>query len=686
MTKVLQAGTDDLSNYDLENYSLGYSFLEDNKVLFRFFCPRSPKVILEIFGQYDQKSGDQFEMNKNEQGVWELILTGELNGKLYGYRIMPPEDSNRTFLLTDEPIADPYSPFVTSRNHFKQMAKTLIFKSEEYDWDGDDFVVPEDPRDLIIYEAHLKDMTANNIAGKKNTGFYQQFISTEQNGGIEHLKRMGVNAVEFLPLQKFANFEPPYLTVTLEGSLNTWNYYGRNYWGYMTSFYFCPETLYASDATTEMNKVIGNSPIGIREFKDMVKTLHSEGIAVIMDVVYNHVSQYDINPLKYADKSYYFRLDEKGNFQSNSGCGNDLKSESPYAKKLIIDSIIHWMEEYHVDGFRFDLALVLDWQTIEEIKEAARKVNPNVLLIAEPWHLSGYDPTGFSYRGWSAWNDKFRNGIKGSSPHTATGFIFGEWHPGTSHGDIENFLSGTIFNPPTSNLQMGGSFNSSRHSVNYLACHDNLTLGDFIRIALNHELEDQHFNDKKKITPLNDEEMKIAKLAAVILFASQGITMIHEGQEWARSKIIAATPVNDPRTGCIDPNSYEKDNETNYLDFNEIKWNKELFDYYVGLIALRKESVALRKAKPENIHFYQTDNPFLITLFIEGKDVEDSYDYIISINGNRNENFQINLPDGSWELVVSQQIASNKTTSIIKGAFTITPSSGFIFRKLRETS
>ncbi len=682
MTKVPKTAVSENTQLDLSEYPFGYT-INDNEIIFRFFSPKSRKVILELFDNYEQKASERFEMQQNDD-IWELVLEGELCGKWYGYRIFPPEELNSSFMMTDELIADPYSRYVTSKNHYKQFAKTLILPPDDYNWEGDSFVVPEDPRDLIIYEAHIKDMTAHSSSKTNGNGAYLGFIDANQTGGINHLKRLGINAVEFLPLQKFANFEPPYLSVTLEDSLNTWNYYGRNYWGYMTSYFLAPETIYASDSNTKINSVIGKSTKARKEFKDVVKNLHSEGISVIMDVVYNHVSQYDLNPLKYAGKEYYFRLNGKNDFQSNSGCGNDLKSESPYAKQLIIDSIKHWMNEYHIDGFRFDLALVLDWQTIEEIRDEARKINPNVLLIAEPWHLSGYDPTGFSARDWSAWNDKIRNGVKGSSPHTSTGFIFGDWHPGISHGDLENFLCGTVFNPPVANLQSGGNFNSSRHSVNYLACHDNLTLGDFIRIALNHELEDQRFDDKKKITPLHDEEMKISRLAAVYLFVSQGITMIHEGQEWARSKIIAKSPVNDPRTGYIDPNSYEKDNETNYLNFDEIEWNKSLFEYYRGLIALRKKSPALRKSNPENIHFYQTDDALLITFYVNGENSSDPYDYIVSLNGNRTRYFQVNLPEGAWELVVSQENASDNTISVVQGSYTITSSSGFVFRRLRQ--
>jgi len=655
-----------------------------DEAVFRFFCPRARRVTLEIFEKYEDPVGDVYVMKKNDDGIWSVTLKGNYFGKLYGYHILPPLEDDNTFMVTDELIADPYSRHVVTKNHFKQFAKTYIVKPSQFDWGNDTFVAPADPRDLIIYEAHLKDLTAHSNNEAKSPGTYKGFIEEKQSGGLQHIKNLGVNAVEFLPLQKFAAFEPPYLTATGEHLLNTWNYYGRNHWGYMTSYFFAPETIYASDSTTKRNQIVGKETTACNELKQVVKSLHSAGISVIMDVVYNHVANYDINPLKYADKKYYFRLDEEGNFISDSGCGNDLKTESPLARQLIIDSICYWMTEYHIDGFRFDLALLLDWETMEAVRDAARKINPNVILIAEPWHLNGYDPAGFSQRDIAAWNDKFRNGIKGSNPHSSTGFIFGNWHPGVSREDLENYIKGTLLHGNENDAKTNGSFWKSNHSVNYLESHDNLTLGDFIRIAQKPEREDKKFSSKEEATTLDDEALHYAKLAALFLFATQGITMIHEGQEWARSKIIAVSPINDPRTGSIDHNSYDKDNATNYLDFGEIKWNQSLFDYYKGLIALRHTSPALRRSDQNNISFYDTDDPLYLTYHINGASSSDQYDYIISLNGNKFQEHSLHLPEGYWELTVSSETASHKSLTKLSGEVIIPPTSGVILRKLRN--
>ncbi|TVQ16741.1 MAG: pullulanase, partial [Balneolaceae bacterium] len=442
---------------------------------FRFFCPRASRVYLELFDTYEQDNGKRFLMNLNGGGVWQLTLKGNHFGKYYGYRIQAPKDLPN-FEHTDRLIADPFGLFVTSLNHHLQYPKTLILKPEPFDWEGDSFIAPEDHRDLIIYEAHLKDLTAHPSSGAANPGSYKGLAESTIRGGVSHLKNLGVNALELLPLQKFPFFEPSHNEPISEGVLNTWNYYGRNYWGYMTSFFFAPETIFASDGSPEPDAIIGSSSVAIREFKEMVKALHKQGISVIMDVVYNHASQYDINPLKYIDKEYFFRLNPDGSYRSESGCGNDLRTESSVARQLIIESLKYWMKEYHIDGFRFDLANLIDRETAELIRKETRMINPNVILIAEPWG-GGYDPNGFSAIDWAAWNDQIRNGVKGSDPVNGKGFIFGSWQYETSREALENFMAGTLWHGPN------GRFAKSGHSVNYLESHDGYTLGDFIRIG-----------------------------------------------------------------------------------------------------------------------------------------------------------------------------------------------------------
>lgn len=661
---------------DFSEYPLGCT-LEEEATIFRFFSPRARRVDLEIFEYYCQSAGHQFKMVKDNSGIWNIRVEQPLNSYLYGFRVVPKDPADPTFLTTNDVIADPYSKEVICRNNFRQSPKSHILSHKEYDWKGDDFKAPSDPRDLIIYEAHIKDMTAHSSSGASGKGYYQKFIDFQQRGGINHLKKLGVNAIEFLPLQKFAYFEPPYQKKVKNGIKNTWNRYSRNHWGYMSSFYFVPEPLYASNGTTTYDKIVGGTGIPAQELKDVIKMLHREEFSVILDVVYNHVSQYDENPLKYADKQYYFRLDSYNEFKSKSGCGNDLKTESPMARRLIIDSIKYWIEEFHIDGFRFDLANLIDRQTLNEIRDEVRAINPNVILIAEPWG-GGYDPWNFSHLDYSAWNDHFRNGVKGAHPKFDKGFIFGEYQGDNDRMALENYFRGTIENAEQ------GLFKKSKHSVNYLESHDGYTLGDFIRIGLNPDMEQTPIKDLESHTQLSKKELRISKLAAIYLFTSQGIVMISEGQEYARSKVIAHAPVKDSTIGYMDHDTYNKDNATNYLNYEHLKLNPSLFTYYQGLIKLRNNAPALRKSEPLDVIFQPYIDKLHITFYVNGEPAHDPFDYFISLNANPSKSYFIDLPEGYWDMIVNGNLAGTNTIATISGSLIVPPSSGVVLRKLRQ--
>ncbi len=614
-------------------------------------------------------------MQKDGEGIWNLLIDKNLRGYFYAYKIKPPVIKSAFFMETDYAIADPYSLHVATKNHYLQHPRTKIIDTD-FDWEGDQFVCPNDPRDLIIYEAHLKDMTAHPSARSHGNRPYLDFIEAEK-GGLAHLKRMGVNAVEFLPLQKFAYYEPPYGKRVKTGVKNTWNHYSRNHWGYMTSFFLAPETLYATSSSTKAGRVVGGEEHAVFELKNLVKTLHQEGFTVLMDVVYNHASHYDLNPLKYADKEHYFRLDQKGVFQNDSWTGNDIRTEAKFARKLIVDSIKYWASEYHIDGFRFDLAGLIDWETIELIRDQLKKINPKAILIAEPWG-GEYRPQGLSYHGWASWNDRIRNGIKGHHTEHGKGFIFGKWIHGFNRFTLENLIRGT--------LEHGdhGLFTHASHSVNYVESHDGYTLGDFIRIGLKNSNRQRHYRSASEATRMNEDELKLSKLAAMFLFVSQGITMIHSGQEWGRAKVIQDPDGKDPNIGKLDHDSYNKDNETNYLNYDDISLNKELFDYYRGLIRLRKTAPALCRAEANEINFKVYNEPLHITFEIDSRYSGDPYRYFISLNGHRSDFHNIVLPQGEWEMVADANRAGAHPFDYVSHNYLLEPSTGVILRQLRR--
>ncbi|MEX0945526.1 MAG: alpha-amylase family glycosyl hydrolase [Balneolaceae bacterium] len=647
--------------------------LSGNTTSFCFYCPNAEAIRCVIFDSYDSKQGMEHPMQMDESGFWMLTIHGNLKGKWYGYRVIFNGSKSNDSPYTDKVFADPYSKHVTVKNNYKQEARTYIFQ-DNFDWEDSSHCFPDDIRDLIIYETHLKDLVAHPNSLAKGKGYYQKFISGDQQGGIKYLKKLGVNCVEFLPLQKFSPIEPPYGIQTKEGFHNTWNRYSENYWGYMTSFFFAPESSFASDYSHSYS---GKTTSAVSEFKEVVKSLHAEGITVLMDVVYNHTSLFDMNPLTHLMPDVYLRKDDKGKWMNRSGTGNEFKSEEPIARKMIIDSLLHWMDEYKIDGFRFDLAALLDKKTWDSIKNQIHKKYPKAILIAEPWG-GYYSPDLFSKHDWASWNDRIRNSIKGSDPLHNKGFIFSDWQHETRRERLENVMKGTLTGFE------GGLYQTSEHCVNYLESHDGYTLGDFIRIGLNPENQDQVIENRDTHIKLKDEELKIAKLAALTLFTAQGTTMIHAGQEYARSKIIAKTPCGDPDVGKMDHNSYEKNNETNWLNFNDVKINQDLFDYYHELIKIRQEAPALRKSASHDVCFDYYGDPIQLSFFISGESTGDMYNYYIILNGNATHKNEQHLPPGTWEVLVNHEVASTQTIDVVSNRIEVPPRSGFLLRKLRH--
>lgn len=643
------------------------SFVENGKTYFRLFTPNAEKVSLLTFEKPEQTKGKEFQMMRDENGVWETSLDGELYGLFYGFKVCHPG----TPCIEDIVCVDPYAKAVATFQTYFSPRRAIVVKEGNYLWEGDEWI-QRDWRDLIIYEMHIRDMTEHPSSGVTERGTYKGLVEKGKVGGIDYIKNLGVNTVELLPSHEFANIEIPFKD-SLNGKFNNWNPYERNHWGYMTAAFFAPESYYSENVRElEWEKWSGGDAKAVNDFKDMVKAFHKEGIAVIMDVVYNHISEYEIGNLKQIDKDYYFRLDEKGNYIQQSGCGNDLRTEAPMVRRMIVESILYWMKEYHIDGFRFDLGKLIDWETIEEIIFEAKKINPYVVFVCEPWG-GGYDPAGFSVRGWGAWNDQIRNGIKGENPFDGHGWIFGKWYGNNNPNRIKSYVNGTLTKDTL------GLFQKPEHSVNYLESHDGYSLGDFIRLGLGDVRRDEIIKDLDKKIKLTPEQLKLNKLAALFLFTSRGITMISEGQEFARSKVI---PFNeseqDPQKGMIDHNSYDKDNETNYINYNHVKINQELFNYYKGLIGIRKKFETFRRADYNNIHFINVkENPFA---FGYSTDYADEH-FLVLFNANTKLQHEFILPEGEWQVFADENQAGVQPMRTVQQKVTINYSSGMILKK-----
>jgi pullulanase len=575
--------------------------VENGANVFRLFAPRASSVRLLLYDTIGDSSGDSWAMQRRPDGVWEATTPLDQSERYYAFSIDGPRGEGEMF-NPRIPVADPYAHAVVSMNTFRHEAKAVVPSFlPVYDWEGDSFKAPA-VQDLLVYEMHVRDMTAHSSSGvvQELAGSYKGLTAEGVRGGLQHLRALGINAVELLPCQHFAWMEPPYLRHVGE-VYNHWNPWERNHWGYMTSYYFAPEPRYASAANPEPGTWNDVSLRHLTEFRDMVKRFHREGIAVILDVVYNHTSQYDWQAFKYIDRKYYYHLDQHGQYISKSGCGNDLYTSRPAVRKLIVESILHWMREYHIDGFRFDLGAMIDDETLLQVRDAARRLNPDVILIAEPWGGGRYDPAGFSRKEYASWNDIFRNGVKGSDPLNHTGYIFGHWGS-ASPEDFGMWMLGCV-------QSKSGPFLSPGHSVNYLESHDGYTLADFIRIATGAARPGQRIEDDVSYRRLSGTSLAISRLAALMLLTSRGAVMLHAGQEFGRGKIIADRNIPDVVPHVIDHNSYEKDDETNWLDYSYADVNAGLYDYYRGLISIRNTNAALRRSEDDRYRFLAADIP-----------------------------------------------------------------------------
>ncbi len=637
------------------------------RTAFRLFAPRALSVTLVLFDRFEDDAGREVPMAPGPGGTWERTLEENLTGRWYGYRISGPDEPGGMF----DPsilVADPYSRAVTVRNNWRLPAKTLIL-DDSFDWGDDRSPLSGTASDLVIYECHVRDLTAHRSAGARHPGTFKGLAEQGIAGGLGHILSLGVNAVELLPVMKFGTIEMPYRDESIrsdQGRVNDWNPYARNHWGYMTSFFFAPETYYGTDGTIEPGAVSGADGRAVRELKELVRALHREGIAVILDVVYNHTSHYDFNPFKHIDKQYYYRCDPAGNFLEESGCGNDFHTGRPMTRRLIADSAAYWLREYRVDGLRFDLAAMIDEETCRAITAAAAGVRPGVALIAEPWGGGRHHPGWFSELGWYSWNDRYRDRIKGRDPRQPSGFIFGG---AGSAPDAAGALSGT---PGPGDLPAP----DGRFALNYVESHDGHTLGDFIRIATGEASPPR--GGSGRLTP---RQLALNRFAAMVLLSSPGPVMIHEGQEFARSKVIAKTDAPDPAVGAYDHNSYEKDNGTNYLDFGFADEQASLFGYYRQLILLRRNNPPLSTRRDPGSVSFQGEDGLLAVCPIPGDRPagEGPNRYIVLLNASPDREAEYRPPPGPWTLLAdASTVHPHGNGPPAPASVTLPPSSGMI--------
>ncbi|MDD2240911.1 MAG: alpha-amylase family glycosyl hydrolase [Kiritimatiellae bacterium] len=579
---------------------------------YRLFAPRARNAWLNFFdGPMAVKwkptfqrlpPTEEYRMWKDPaDGVWEISTRGLDTGRFYGFRVDGPFGEGESFDALNV-VGDPYGRAAANADGL-----TIVVDPEETNrwfrgWTDQDWKTPA-PQDVMIYECHVRGMTVHpsSRAPAPLRGTYAGLTGTLGKGtGLDHLKDLGVNTIELLPVNEFSESTDPYN------------------WGYATVYYFAPESSYATEPEA------GSAYF---ELKQLVNDLHNEGFAVVLDVVYNHVGGPNI--FVTIDRKYYFRLNPDLSFSNHSACGNDLKTEAPMLRKLIVDNIRYFMEEFHVDGFRLDLAELIDMQTMLAIRDAALAINPHAILISEPWSPGrGENKYQLRETRWSAWNNDFRYAAK----DFARGRGNREWLAEGLFGSVNTWARNPL------------------QPVNYLESHDDMAFMD--------EISSNPGHDGRR---LRDEDVARNRLAATLLFTALGKPMIYEGQEFLRSK-----------WGIV--NTYNRGDAVNAVRWadRERPLAKQALGWYRGLMQLRrsKEGAAFRVAQRPPRHYYRwilPDNPKLLGYMVNVPDLHAGRGFCVLLNADTEDHpIPVNLRgETAWRLIGNgREIALEGVTAL----------------------
>jgi len=617
-TVISQAIYEDVVNYPVYNGGdLGVSW-SNTETKLNIWAPSASAVSFQLYrngqGGTPLKS---FSLKKQPKGNWTHTLPGDWEGYYYTFKVKV----NNNWL---NEVPDPSAKAV-GVNGLRGMIVNMK-STNPSNWDFDKYPLLKNQTDAVIYELHVRDASIQANSGILNKG---KFLGLTEVGtkspaglpsGLDYLKELGITHVHLLPSFDFKSLD----------EAKTSPQYN---WGYDPKNYNVPEGSYATNPF--------DGKVRINEFKKLVQTFHNNQIGVILDVVYNHTGDTENSIFNQIVPNYYYRQNFDGSFSNASGCGNEMASERPMFRKFIIESLLHWVNEYHIDGFRFDLMGIHDLKTMESIRDTLKKVKPDILLYGEGWTAGG-SPLPENERavkanihqlpGIAAFSDEVRDGIKG---HVFTpsdkGFVSGKYDLAES---VRFGVVGGVFHPQINYQKVNYAKSpwamEPNQTIIYASCHDNHTLWDRLEIA----------NPNVSV----QDRISMQKLALGIVLTSQGISFLHAGSEFLRTK-----------NGV--ENSFESSDVVNQLDWERRDENVNVTNYIRNLIQLRKTHPAFRLGNASDIrqHLTFSDEQLdgLIIYKIENAPNEPwKYIYVILNGSDKDQN--INIPFADWKLVVDE--------------------------------
>lgn len=577
---------------------------------FKVWSPLAKRMTLRLYNQNDLLVSKQ-EMIELE-GIWQVLIEGDWIDYRYTYQACIDE-------IWMEECVDPYALGVTV-NGAKGVVVDLSLLP-------DHIPVTEPKSSIVIYEASVRDFTIADNSNVLNKGKFLGLTEAEtenshgQPTGLSHLLELGITHLHLLPCNDFQTVD--------ETEYNPEEYN----WGYDPQHYNVPEGSYATDPITSM--------IRNHEFKTMVNVLHAHGLKVVLDVVYNHTYETEQTAFNQLVPNYYYRQWNDGSFSNGSGCGNELATERPMVRKFILDSLVHWVKNYDVDGFRFDLMALYDLETMMLIADTLRKLKPDILLYGEGWTA---DSTPLDHRhqaskqnalqtdAFAVFNDDFRDALKGKLHEENTrGFISGE---GWMEESIKFGIVGACYHPQINYdliLHSSQAWSQTPHqAINYISCHDNHTLFDKLSIA-NETRDDESI-------------VSMQRLGLVIILTSQGLPFLHAGSEFLRTK-------------HRHHNSYNQPDHINRIDWDK-KWEfKGLSDFVRELIDLRNSQSIFylndARTLQKNLAFFpfKYGNVVAFTL-IHPRPGNDEWSEILVVFNGSEEQVIMDIPDSPWSVAI----------------------------------
>jgi len=615
---------------------------------FKVWAPEAESVKLNLYKQGEGDNLiDQHIMKKSANGTYVFEKQGDCNGIYYTYTVVNHGE--------EQEAVDPYTK-AAGVNGQRGMVINLA-KTNPQGFEMDGYRNPEHITDAIIYEGSVRDFTMDESSGVFHNGKFlglTEANTTNHFGeatALDYISGLGVTHVQILPAFDFE-------TVDEKNQKAQYN------WGYDPDNYNVPEGSYAVSPY--------DGAVRIQEMKQMVLALHSRGIGVIMDVVFNHTYRRDDSNLQKIVPGYYYRSDETG-YTNGSGCGNEVASDRPMVQKLIVDSLIYWAKEYHIDGFRFDLMGVLDIDTMNVIAERLKEIRPDIYLYGEGWNggpsslaeeKRAFKASAKKMPGIGMFNDDIRDTIKGSVFYDDyLGFVNGGAH-------LENALrygiTGAVAHPQVDYDAYGSKpwAKEPGQSINYVSCHDNYTLWDKLSVSC----------------PEASEEKKKAmnRLCVAIVFTSQGVPFIQAGEEFLRSKPL-------PEKKGFAENSYNMPDAVNSIKWDNIHEYPDMIAYYKGLMALRKAHPVFRMQSEaemtQNLCFLSDTPENVVAYLLKGKGADDTPENILVIFNGNDEEILYNLPEGKWKILVDDKTAGADGKKNISEKTDVEPLSALVLEK-----